>query len=66
MAMLQSGYGIAKVEVAGSIPVIRSRSSRSTPGASLVFTPITMRLLRVNVTFVAPMQENRRQRLIVT
>jgi hypothetical protein len=25
-----------------------------------------MRLLRVNVTFVAPMQENRRQRLIVT
>jgi hypothetical protein len=27
---------LAKVEVAGSIPVIRSRSSRSTPGASLV------------------------------
>ncbi len=31
---------LAKVEVAGSIPVIRSRSSRSTPGASLVFSPV--------------------------
>ncbi len=57
---------LAKVEVAGSIPVIRSRSPRSTPGASLVFTPVMMRLLRMDVTFVAPKQENRRQGLIVT